>query len=192
MMRIIMLIISLFHHKPLATWPVSSPSWSAGGPCPWSRRAACQTVCWPSRWLRTCRWKIQWCLNSSEKRDFFAPKEDLLLVWTGSVGADHRFFSPTAIALQSHLDDTQMEKQKSGFRNQLCDVLCPIFMLLVIKNTKVDHSHIFCWCPKTQSFWVHVCTTIQKILGFTIRNDVKILYFCVSNENIVCIAVKYC
>lgn len=106
---------------PLTTWPVSSPSWSAVGPCPWSRQAACQTVCWPSQWLHTWHWKIQWRFNYTEKGDFFAlRRKDLLLVWTSSFRADHNFFSPTTIALQSHLDDINMEKQKTGNRHQLC------------------------------------------------------------------------
>ena len=48
-----------------------------------------------------------------------------------------------------------------------------------------DHSHIFWLCPKIQTFWGHVSTTMVKILGYPIPNNVMVLYFCVLNENVV-------
>ena len=38
---------------------------------------------------------------------------------------------------------------------------------------------------KIQTFWGHVCTTTAEILGYTIPNNVMVLYFCVLNENVV-------
>lgn len=36
------------------TWPDSPPSLRGAGRCPWSRRAACRTVCSPWQWLHIC------------------------------------------------------------------------------------------------------------------------------------------
>ena len=52
-------------------------------------------------------------------------------------------------------------------------------------NMNAHHSHIFWLCPKIQTFWGNVCTTVAKILGYTIPNNVTVLYFCVLNENVV-------
>ena len=52
-------------------------------------------------------------------------------------------------------------------------------------NMNADHSHIFWLCPKIQIFWGHACTTVGKILGYTIPNNVMVLYFCVLNENVI-------
>jgi len=62
-------------------------------------------------------------------------------------------------------------------------------------NMNADHSHIFWLCPKIQTFWGHVCTTMAKILGYLIPNNVIVLNFCVLNKNVVKktgICVKYC
>lgn len=48
------------------TWPDSPPSLQGAGQCPWSRRAACQTVCSPWRWLHIC---------SRETEDSFTEKK---------------------------------------------------------------------------------------------------------------------